>query len=64
MRKFTATKAFLRSKVDHHREESKREGTLEWRHLRDLNTQVKAYNNRVPRGIRKGRKQRVTTERA
>jgi hypothetical protein len=54
----------LRAKVDEQRANAVVVGTQEYTHLQHLNSKVAAHNASIPRGQKKGRKQKMTPNRA
>lgn len=55
--------ALLKQKVHEKRTNAKRPGTWEFKHLRDINTQITTHNATIPKGQRFGKQHRMTAER-
>lgn len=63
MAKLKATKQLLRDKIEKHRQQCSHVGTPEYDLLNDQNNAIRRYNAALPRGIRKGRRNRMTLAR-
>jgi hypothetical protein len=64
MQKLAHQNHLLQARVEHNRQEASKPGTPQYQYLISLNEAVAAYNATVPHGQKKGRKQKVSIERA